>query len=352
MANLTGVLIGCGAMGREHLTALAELPSVEIAAVCDISAARAEATAERFGIARWYTNPEQLLADIRPDLVHITTPPASHFSIAKSCLDARLNVLCEKPITIDYAEFGLLRQLAADRGCMLLENQQMRFHSSVERIQDLVKSGRLGGLIDLQLCVSLNIVGTGSPYIDRNAAHFGMDLRGGAIGDFLPHIAYLAYMFTGPVSAVRTIWKRQALDTPLPADEFRGFIKGDRATAYVSFSGNARLNGFLIRVNGTQMHVEANLWEPPRLTKRKVRSGEPALMSLVDGITESRDVFLGTLAGFWRKLAGTSAYDGLLPFIAKTYRALEMDEAQPVSLQEIDEVARLVDSFTRPDLQL
>src|SRR5271155_919702 len=98
MGRLKCVLIGCGAIAREHLTALAELGTVEVAAVGDISAARAEAAAERFGVAKWSSSYEELLSDVRPDLVHITTPPSSHFSIAKSCLSAGLNVLCEKPI--------------------------------------------------------------------------------------------------------------------------------------------------------------------------------------------------------------------------------------------------------------
>src|SRR5215470_6253982 len=102
MAKLTCALIGCGAIARRHLASLADLPDVEVAAVCDLSAARAEATAERFAIAKWYSSYEQLLSEINPNLVHITTPPSSHFSIAKACLAARLNVFCEKPITTSY----------------------------------------------------------------------------------------------------------------------------------------------------------------------------------------------------------------------------------------------------------
>src|SRR5712675_1773831 len=109
MRKLTSVLIGCGAIAREHLTALAELANVEVAAVCDLSVARAEAAAERFGIAKWYSSHQQLLTEIQPDLVHITTPPSSHFSIAKSCLIAGINVLCEKPMTVDFSEFSMLK---------------------------------------------------------------------------------------------------------------------------------------------------------------------------------------------------------------------------------------------------
>jgi predicted dehydrogenase len=352
MAKLTSILIGCGAIAREHLAALAALKNVEVGAVCDLSAARAEATAERFGIAKWYCNYEEMLAHIKPDLVHITTPPSTHFSIAKNCLTNGLNVLCEKPITVDYKDFTLLKQLATKNGCMLMENQNLRFHSSIQRIQALIASGRLGDVLEVQISLFVNLVATGSPYVDENASHFALLLRGGVIGDFLPHIAYLARIFTGPVVDLRTIWTKHTANSPLPVDEFRGLIKGERATAIVDFSGNAQPNGFWVRVVGTRIYAEANLYEPPRLTLRRFRAGEPALMSLIDGIAEARDVLTGTVAGFWRKLAGTSSYDGLPEFIARIYRALEMREAQPVPLDEIDESARLVDSLTKPDLKL
>jgi predicted dehydrogenase len=352
MDKLTGVLIGCGGIARRHLAALAELPQVEVLAVCDLSAARAEATAERFGIAKWYSNHQRLLAEVNPNLVHITTPPSSHFSIAKACLAARLNVICEKPITTNYQEFQELKELATANNCLLMENQNFRFHSSIRRLCDLLTSGELGDLIDVQLCLSANVIAPGSPFIDPNAPHYSLTLPGGAIGDFLTHIAYLTYMFTGSVIDMRTTWTKRLKDSPLAADEFRAFIKGARATAYVAFNGNARPYGFWIRMTGTKMHAEANLYEPPRLTVRRLRNGEPAVMSLIDGVAESRDVLLGTVAAFWRKLAGTSNYDGLPELIARTYRAVGSRESPPIALPEIDEIARLVDRFTDANFKL
>jgi hypothetical protein len=172
------------------------------------------------------------------------------------------------------------------------------------------------------------------------------------IGDFLTHIAYLAAMFVGPAVDLRTIWTKRVQDSPLPADEFRGFIKGERAPAYVGFSANSQPNGFWIRVAGSRMHVEADLYTPPRLTVRRVRSSEPALANMIDGIAESRDVLRGAVGGVWRKLGGASSYDGLGELISRTYHALEANEKPPVSLEDIDETARIVDRFTRWELKI
>jgi predicted dehydrogenase len=351
MRRLNAALIGCGAIAREHLAVLAELKNVEVVGLCDLSAARAAATAERFGIKKWYTSYQQLLAEAQPDLVHITTPPSSHFPLSNACLSAGLNVICEKPITIDYSDFCTLKQLATRNHCMLMENQQLRFHSSVLRIQDLLRSGELGDLLEVQIFVAVNST-AGSPYADRNAPHFSLSLRGGVVGDFLPHIAYLTHIFVGTVVDLRTMWSKRVAVSPLPADEFRAIIKGEHATGHVAFSGNAQPGGFWLSVTGSRMRAEANLFELPRISFRRFRAGEPAFTSLVDGIAESRDELSGTLAAFWKKLGGVGSYDGLPEMLTRTYHALEMKESQPVSLDEIDEVARLVDRFTKPELKL
>jgi predicted dehydrogenase len=342
----TAVVVGCGAIAREHLTVLAKFGHVDVAAVCDISPVRAEATAERYGVPRWYTHHSKLLSDVRPDLVHITTPPASHAAIAMDFLGEGINVLCEKPITVTYSDFIMLEQLALKNQVMLMEDQTYRYHSSVRRIRELIEKGAFGDVLEVQLCLSLNLWTDGSPYVDRNSPHFALALPGGVIGDFLPHFAYLAHMFTGPILDVRTIWAKR------PADEFRALIRGERASAYLSFNGSAEVEGFLLRVVGARMRVEADLFEPPRFTVRRLRRGEPALMKLVDGLGESRDVMTGSVRGFVRKLAGRSSYDGLEELLRSSYRALEQKEPQPIPLAEIDETARLVEQLTQTEIQL
>ena len=172
-----------------------------------------------------------------------------------------------------YEEFCELKRLAEENNCLLVENQNYRFHSSIMKISDLLSAGKLGDIVDVQIFLSLNVFAPDSPYVDQNAPHFGTALRGGLIGDFLTDIAYLAYIFAGPVVDLRTTWTKRVPQSPWAADEFRSFIKGEKATAYVAFSGSAQPDGFWIRVHGTKMQVEANLFEPPRLTLRRLRNG-------------------------------------------------------------------------------
>lgn len=345
------MIVGCGAIAREHLRVLRNIPEVEVAAVCDLSPARAEAAAERFKVERWDTDYRKLLDELQPNLVHIATPPLSHFAIASECLENGFNVFCEKPITPTYDEYKSLRLLAEKNGAIFIENQNLRCHSSVLRIQDLISSGKFGDIVDVQILFSLPLTSAGSPYIDENVPHFGAGLPGGVIGDFLPHIAYLTLMFTGPVAECRSIWSNRS-KAPLKADEFRALVKGQRASGVVGFSGTSNVTGYWLRVTGTEVYAEANLLEPPRVILRRYRPGEAALTSVADGLAESRDVFFGTLKAFSRKLAGTSSYDGLEEFIRRMYVALSAKGELPVSMEEIGESVRLVEMLASEGLRI
>jgi hypothetical protein len=101
------------------------------------------------------------------------------------------------------------------------------------------------------------------------------------------------------------------------------------------------------------MEAETNLWEPPRLTLKRVRDGYGPLMTLVDGLVEAWDVGFGTVGGLMLKLSGGPlTYDGLYELVARVYHAIEQGAPSPVPLKQIDDTARLVADFTKEELML
>jgi predicted dehydrogenase len=71
---------------------------------------------ERFGVSGCFSDLEEMLQATSPDVVHITTPPQSHFSLAKQCLQSGSHVYLEKPFTITAEEAESLIELAESRG--------------------------------------------------------------------------------------------------------------------------------------------------------------------------------------------------------------------------------------------
>ena len=104
-------IIGCGKIADQHVHAIHRIANCEIVAVCDRELLMAQQLGERFGIPECFSAVEEMLGLVKPDVVHITTPPQSHYSIGQQCLEAGSHVYLEKPFTITAHEAESLIRL-------------------------------------------------------------------------------------------------------------------------------------------------------------------------------------------------------------------------------------------------
>ena len=95
-------LVGAGYICEYHVAAVWRLPGVQLVGLCDIDAARAAATAEKFG-TRAFGSLQELRA-AGANVMHILTPPDSHATLAGTALEAGCHVLVEKPLATDLRD--------------------------------------------------------------------------------------------------------------------------------------------------------------------------------------------------------------------------------------------------------
>jgi predicted dehydrogenase len=138
-------IIGCGFIADQHAAQLSELPGCEIVAACDTEELMATQLADRFHIQHVFTDTAEMLQKSRPDVVHITTPAQTHFSLGRMCLDAGCHVYLEKPFTETVAEAEILVQLAQQKRLRITVGHNLQFSPEAVRMRELVKSGFLGG---------------------------------------------------------------------------------------------------------------------------------------------------------------------------------------------------------------
>lgn len=339
---MKAALIGAGQIARQHLACLQTLDGVEIAAVCDLSAATAEAAAERYGVGAWFTDHRQMLASVRPDVVHVTTPPASHVSLCMDALDAGAHVIVEKPATTAFADLVALQNRAQNAGRHLIEDYNYIFNQAPQNILAKVESGEFGAVTHVEVMIALDISGPDG-FADPNLPHPALALSGGAIGDFLPHVASLAQRFVGAHKTVHTIWQKRG-SGPLPYDEFRGLVDGERGTAVVAFSMHAQPDAFWLRVYGERMQATANLFET-RLTFDGPRNVPKPLRPLLSGLDEGRRIRRAAVSTLLRKFRGPGAYEGLWELIARSYHAFARGTEPPVTARQVFEVNALVEAL-------
>ena len=105
----------------------------------------AKQLAERFNISECFSDVNKMLQVASPDVVHITTPPQSHFSLAKQCLESGSHVYLEKPFTITAQEAGSLIHLAESRNLKITAGHNLQFTLEMLEMRRLVQEGFLGG---------------------------------------------------------------------------------------------------------------------------------------------------------------------------------------------------------------
>ncbi|MBV9288057.1 MAG: Gfo/Idh/MocA family oxidoreductase [Hyphomicrobiales bacterium] len=339
---MRAALIGAGQIARQHLSCLKTLPGVELAAICDLSPATAEAAAERYGIRSWYTDHRAMLEKTRPDVVHVTTPPTSHFRLALDSLDAGAHVIVEKPVTPAFEELGTLVRRAQETGRHVVEDYNYVFNHAPQEIVRRIESGEFGAVTHVEVLICLDILGPGG-FADPNSPHPALTMAGGAIADFLPHLASLAYLFVGPYRTAQTVWGKRK-SSVLPFDEFHAVLDAERGTAALGFSSNSQPDAFWLRVYGERMHAAANLWET-RLTFDGPHNVPKPLRAFFSGLEEGKAIRRAALATLLRKFKGPGSYEGLWELLGRTYRALADGSALPVTADQVLGVNRMVEAL-------
>lgn len=139
-----GVLIGCGFFASNHMAAWAEIPGVEIVAVCDRDAEKARAYARDFGIPRWGVEAEALLAEVAPDFVDIATTVGSHRALVElAARHARL-VICQKPFAESMEDASAMVAACAATGAMLAVHENFRWQRPIREVKALLEEGAIG----------------------------------------------------------------------------------------------------------------------------------------------------------------------------------------------------------------
>ena len=100
---------------------------------------------ERFGIAECFSDLGDMLQATSPNIVHITTPPQSHFSLAKQCLEFGSHIYVEKPFTVTADEAESLIHLAEAHDLKVAAGHNLQFTLEMLEMRRLLEKGFLGG---------------------------------------------------------------------------------------------------------------------------------------------------------------------------------------------------------------
>ena len=130
-------VIGAGAMGRNHIRFVTEESEAELVAIADAFEG-ARATAETAGVP-FFTDPAELMDEIKPEAVIIATPNDLHLSVAREAVKRGIFPLVEKPISNDLADAEAFAAEAEAAGVPVLVGQHRRHNPFVNKAKQIIE---------------------------------------------------------------------------------------------------------------------------------------------------------------------------------------------------------------------
>jgi scyllo-inositol 2-dehydrogenase (NADP+) len=143
-------MLGYGAIGFEHGTAVSAVDGLEYALVCDRNEERLDQARRAFPGVRTCQDARQIADDPDLDLVIISTPPNTHASLAMQMLRADKHVVVEKPFCLTSAEADGMIELARERQRLLTVYQCRRWDPDYLAIQRLIQEDTIGPIFHLE----------------------------------------------------------------------------------------------------------------------------------------------------------------------------------------------------------
>ncbi len=142
--------LGVGVLGahawaeKAHLPGYAAYDRANLVAICDIVPERARLMADKFGIKKVYSDPQELINDPEVEMVDVCTPTDTHLPLSLAAIEAGKHVLSEKPLAHDARDAFAAARAADAAGVRTKLGFTFRYSPAVRQLQAWIKDGTLG----------------------------------------------------------------------------------------------------------------------------------------------------------------------------------------------------------------
>jgi predicted dehydrogenase/putative NADH-flavin reductase len=324
-------LIGGGKMAEHHARAIASTATpATLVAVADPSVAGRAAITAIAPAAKAYASFGELLADERPDVVHVVTPLDTHFQLAREALEAGCHVYVEKPVVETGTEIDELVELARFRHRSLCAGHQLLFEAPARVALELLPA--IGRVCHIESYFAFRP--------SRRTAGGRVALRADLqLLDILPHPVYLLLHFleaaapgeTGDAGITVSVGNDGTVHGLLRRGEVRGALTvtltGRPVESYVRLVGsNGTIHADFVR--GT--------------VQRQIGPGSSAIDKVLAPYRTARQLVSGTTGSLFRRFARRQrSYPGLTELFEAFYHGIQAGTPAPISEATIGETVRV-----------
>ncbi len=262
MKTVNFAIVGCGKIGSRHAEKIKNTDYVRLVAVCDTNRKRAKELAEKH-VCKAYYKLEDMLRDEEIDFVNICTPSGYHAENTISCLNAKKNVLCEKPMALKVSDALKMISAAKKNKRLLYVVKQNRYNPPIKLVQELIQKKKLGKPI---MCIVNMLWNRDDAYYKSDAWRGTKELDGGTIFTQATHFIDLMIMIMGKPVSIYSIMdtfnhKIEIEDTGTVTTKFQngsiGVLNYTTCATKKNFEGSITLifNKGTIRIGGEYINT-------------------------------------------------------------------------------------------------
>jgi predicted dehydrogenase len=333
-------VIGSGMISGHHLTAATRYPGAEVVGVVDRYIARARAQAEQFSVPNAFDKVEDLFA-LKPDVVHIITPPAFHAPLTIQALQAGAHVFVEKPMAATEAECDAMSEAAERAGKQICVGHCWVYTPAMMQAVELIASGNVGKVV--QATASFNYDVRRNPSFGQT--HWSTQLPGGLAEDLAVHPLSLLIRLLGPVAKSVSITRGAAMIPANQTADIRALLDSERGLGTLSVSLRARPDMGLVDILCTQALLRLNISSMSLTVQRELPVPQKIGRAL-GNLDVAQQLTTGTFGAAWKlarkKIDGSY---GIVPLIHAFYAALEAGKPAPVTAAEGTQAVRVLRSI-------
>jgi predicted dehydrogenase/nucleoside-diphosphate-sugar epimerase len=328
-------IVGAGLICDLHVRGLQALDGVEVVGIVDSDLFRARAKAAEYGVVASFATQREMLDAVRPDVIHLLTPPATHADLAEEAFDGGAHVYVEKPMASTESECVRMIEAAERAGRQLCVGHSLVYDPLMLQALEAIENGEIGELLHGAAVYCFDpqrIPGY------RNKTWY-QRLGGGFVEDLASHPASVLLRVIGAPTEVFGVTDPRAGRTTTGV---AATIRARRGTGSLLVSLDARPEEVSLEIRGTEGLVRVNF-----STMVVSVQGEGNLpKKLAHGARNfgfAKDLAVQTVTNTARFVAKKmDTTKGIHTLIAEFYGALREGRPAPVSGEEGRQVVRLI----------
>jgi 2-alkyl-3-oxoalkanoate reductase len=351
VSTIRTALVGCGRISDVHIETLKGLPDVEVVAVCDLNGNMARDQAARHNIPGIYTDMEEMMREVQPNVVHLLTPPRTHRALAAIAAKHHAHMYVEKPLASSEADARYIVETAQNAGVHVCPGHSLLFDPCFLEACHRIRQGEIGEVLSVRAEQGFSYEASARGAV----VPWGYSYDWGIFENLMTHALYVACHFLDSPGEPQVVAFNPGRIREAAVEEIRVLIPSANAIGEVSLSLCASPEANRVEVVGTTGRITVDFVTLTVLSHRN--SGLP---SAVDRFTSNfrtaaslirsgTSVALGIVTGRLKR------YMGVRGLIREFYESLKKGVTPPVlpehgllNLRLMDQIKSSCDEFVKP----